>query len=160
MADKHQKRITRQRRIILDELRKTTTHPTADEVYERVRKAIPRISLGTVYRNLQTLAAEGEIGELIDCGRMRFDWDTSEHNHIRCLACGRIDDLKVKLPAGIPDQKSGLDGYEVLGYKVEFAGICPSCARECGKISIDSRDFPEYRFYRDQGKSSIENLKM
>jgi hypothetical protein len=68
--------------------------------------------------------------------------------------------LKVKLPAGIPDQKSGLDGYEVLGYKVEFAGICPSCTRECGKISIDSRDFPEYRFYSDQGKSSIENLKM
>ena len=56
--------MTRQRRVILEALRGTTSHPTADEVYEMVRRRLPRISLGTVYRNLEILSGEGLVAKL------------------------------------------------------------------------------------------------
>ena len=58
-------RMTRQREVILEELRKVNTHPSADEIYEMVRKRLPRISLGTVYRNLEILSKSGDIKKLI-----------------------------------------------------------------------------------------------
>ena len=64
-------RMTRQRRVILEEIRRTNSHPAADEIYERVRKRLPRISLGTVYRNLDVLCELGEIQRLELSGAMK-----------------------------------------------------------------------------------------
>ena len=70
-------------------------HPTADEVYQVVRKRLPRISLGTVYRNLDVLSESGEISRLDRCGaQYRFDGDLEQHYHIRCSSCGRVDDIE------------------------------------------------------------------
>jgi Fur family ferric uptake transcriptional regulator len=72
--------MTNQRQVILEEIQKVNTHPTADEVYETVRKRLPRISLGTVYRNLEILSACGliqKIGPLSN--QMRFDGITKKH---------------------------------------------------------------------------------
>ena len=121
-------RMTRQRKVILEELRKVKTHPSADEVYEMVRKRLPRISLGTVYRNLEILSESGDIQKLEPgCSLKRFDGDTSEHFHIRCVRCDRIAD------APLPDLKVDLEGvnptdFKITGHRLEFLGVCPECS--------------------------------
>lgn len=127
MITKTQTRLTKQRKIILDELCKVKTHPTVDEVYDMVRKRIPRISLGTVYRNLELLAEQGKIMKLdIDSERMRFDGNPQEHSHIRCVICGKVDDIEID-PKVAWDESCNDSGYQILGYKVEFFGKCPEC---------------------------------
>lgn len=121
-------RMTHQREVILDEIKKSTTHPTADELYERIKKKLPRISLATVYRNLEIMSESGLINKLEISGRQkRFDWDLDQHDHIYCVQCHRVDNIDltdkkdVTLP---PDQNRG---YMVSGCRVEFYGICPKC---------------------------------
>ncbi len=127
-------RQTRQRAVIIEELMKLRTHPSADELYERVRKRLPRVSMGTVYRNLETLSREGTIRRLELGGSLRrFDGDMNEHHHIRCIRCGRINDL----PGGREPTKYDKDivkgtGYRVLERRVEFVGVCPTCRKKSG----------------------------
>lgn len=132
-------RMTKQRRIILEELRATHNHPTADEIYHRVRERLPRISLGTVYRNLDRLAASGMIRRLDNAGpQMRFDADLDRHIHIRCVRCGRITDLD-----GDPDTSEhecdrdmlAGTGYTMIERRIEYTGICPACAEKEGEPS-------------------------
>jgi Fur family ferric uptake transcriptional regulator len=123
--------MTNQREIILRELRKSRQHLSADELYERVKKSMPRISLATVYRNLEILSEAGMIAKLEISGRQkRFDFDIEEHDHIYCIKCQRVDNLTL-------DRKSigtvNLDpdtGYSVQGYRLEVAGICPDCQKK------------------------------
>lgn len=124
-------RMTKQRRVILDELRKVKTHPTADEVYELVRRRLPRISMGTVYRNLDLLSESGVIRKLDIGPQRRFDGDTTEHYHVRCAGCGRVGDIHTGPIAGLDEFiKNGLE-FDIIGYRLEFMGICRSC-RESG----------------------------
>lgn len=121
-------RMTRQRGIILEELRAVKTHPTADELYEKVKKRIPRISLATVYRNLDVLSGLSVIQKLEITGRQkRFDADTSSHYHIKCIRCGRVDDLYPAQPEAIDKAVMDHRGYDVLGHRLEFEGVCPKC---------------------------------
>ncbi len=127
ISSTHRKTI--QREVILEELRKVTSHPTVDTIYEMVRRRLPRISLGTVYRNLEVLAEQDEILKLnIDGAKMRFDGNTSVHCHIRCVFCGRVDDLPVK-PVVTLEELNSSSGYEILGHKVIFYGKCPECQK-------------------------------
>ncbi len=124
-----QVRMTKQRAIILEELRKVKTHPTADEVYSIVREKMPRISLGTVYRNLEFLAETGEIIKLESAGTTkRFDADTSWHQHVRCTQCGRVGD--VMQPQAVPNTKNVyVDGFHITGARIEYDGICAHCVQ-------------------------------
>ncbi|MGD9277844.1 MAG: transcriptional repressor, partial [Desulfobacterales bacterium] len=80
MFQEKNRRITKQRQVILEELRQMETHPSADEIYKVVRRRLPRISLGTVYRNLEVLAQMGEIQKLELSGSIkRYDWNTNKH---------------------------------------------------------------------------------
>ena len=127
-------RMTRQRRVILEELRHTRSHPTADELFERVRKRLPRISLGTVYRNLDLLSKCGIIQKVRAIGaQTRYDGDTTDHSHICCVQCGRLDDIPGALPVTVQAPVAGFADYEVLGHRVEFLGVCPPCQREAGQ---------------------------
>ena len=124
-------RMTSQREIILEELRGTTSHPTADELYVRVKKRLPRISLATVYRNLERMAEEGMIQKIEVAGaQKRFDGNPEFHYHIRCARCGRVDDVHVEpleeLEA-LVSREGDLQGYRLLGYRLELVGICPDC---------------------------------
>ena len=84
-------RMTIQKRIILEELKKTKKHPTAETLYAEVRKRLPEISIGTVYRNLELLNQSGTAQKLIDSRRKnRFDGNPEIHFHIECNNCGRI----------------------------------------------------------------------
>ena len=122
-------RMTRQRQVILEELRKVNTHPSADEVYEMVRKRLPRISLGTVYRNLEILSESGEIKKLEPGSSLkRFDGNPSEHFHIRCIRCNRIADMPMASDFEIDLADMTPTEYEILGHRLEFFGLCPHCS--------------------------------
>ena len=121
-------RMTIQRRVILEELRKSKEHPTADQLYQQVRRRLPRISLGTVYRNLDILSKSGLINKLEGaCAQTRYDADTDKHEHIRCLQCGSIADVAADAGPELKSRIGELTGYEVTGYNLEFLGICPDC---------------------------------
>jgi Fe2+ or Zn2+ uptake regulation protein len=124
-------RNTKQRKVILEELKKLTSHPTAADLYEIVRQRLPKISLGTVYRNLELLARNNTIQKLHISGtKARFDANPDAHNHIRCTECGLVSDL-YKIPADpISNAYKDITGWEILGYRLEFIGICPQCRRD------------------------------
>ena len=124
-------RTTEQRRVILEELGKAKTHPTASEVYERVRERLPQISLGTVYRNLDVLARSGRIAKVVDSdSASRFDADLSDHYHVRCTQCGRVDDVTDFECSLSLEPPRFLGGYEVVGHRLEFLGVCRECRRK------------------------------
>ena len=123
--------MTTQRKVILEELRKLDTHPSADEIYEVVRLRLPRISLGTVYRNLDVLSELGAIQTLELSGALkRFDWDTNKHYHIRCVRCNRVEDAPVAPLNQLEDELYASTVFEIVGHNLEFIGLCPKCSRK------------------------------
>jgi Fur family ferric uptake transcriptional regulator len=125
----NKQRMTIQKRIILEELGKTKKHPTAESLFDDVKKRLPEISIGTVYRNLELLAESGQAQRIIDRKRKnRFDGNPEGHFHVECTSCGRVDDL--------PDNtaeilKNDIDiDYEITGYNLYFYGLCPDCKGE------------------------------
>ena len=124
-------RMTNQRQVILEEIQKVNTHPTADEVYEIVRRRLPRISLGTVYRNLEILSACGliqKIGPL--SSQMRFDGITKKHYHLRCIYCGSVEDAPIDPMENLENAIYEKSDYSIIGHKLEFIGICPKCKKK------------------------------
>ena len=121
-------RMTKQRQTILDELCKLKSHPTADEMYQILRKKMPRISLGTVYRNLEILSDCGMI-QKIDVGgtQKRFDGNASPHYHIRCIRCNKVEDIDIEPNKKIENTAHHISNYTVLRHHTEFIGICPAC---------------------------------
>ena len=129
MKKKSNLRMTRQRKVILEELRKVNTQPSADELYEIVRKRLPRISLGTVYRNLEILSESGNIQKIEPgCSLKRFDGNPCEHYHIRCVSCGRVVDAPMTPDLEIDLEQVNSTDFKIIGHKLEFLGLCPQCA--------------------------------
>ncbi|NNK95845.1 MAG: Fur family transcriptional regulator [Desulfobacterales bacterium] len=123
-------RMTNQREIILQELQKSGKHLAADELYERVKKIMPRISLATVYRNLETLSETGVIAKLEISGRQkRFDYDASEHDHIYCVQCQKVDNIELDREVISYSSTISAQGYKITGYRLELVGICPVCRK-------------------------------
>ncbi|MBU0962249.1 MAG: transcriptional repressor [Proteobacteria bacterium] len=129
-----QLRMTNQREMILRELNKSKGHLTADELYERVRKSMPRISLATVYRNLEILSEAGIVRKLEISGRQkRFDSEIEEHDHIYCVQCHHIENLlidKSRMKVPTPDS---VKGYTITGCRLEVTGLCPECQQKLSK---------------------------
>ncbi len=121
-------RMTPQRRVILEQLKQTKRHPTADELYATVRERIPSISLGTVYRNLELLWQQGLVRKIEVGGtQRRYDADTTLHYHVRCLGCGRVDDVWIPARDDLELEAARATAYEVQWHHIEFAGLCPEC---------------------------------
>lgn len=121
-------RMTTQRQVIMEELRKVKTHPTAGELCQMVRERLPRISLGTVYRNLDILSRSGLIQKIDVAGQeMRFDGDIREHYHLRCLDCGRVADVDMALLQGLDQDVVKSSGWDIYGHRLEFVGSCTEC---------------------------------
>ncbi len=126
-----QLRMTNQREIILRELKKSKQHLSADELYDKVKKYMPRISLATVYRNLEILSEAGFIGKLEISGRQkRFDYDVSEHDHIYCAVCHRVDNLNIDRQGLHTKEIKSVKDYSVTGYRLEIVGVCPACQKK------------------------------
>jgi Fur family transcriptional regulator, ferric uptake regulator len=130
-------RNTQQRQVILEELRKLDSHPTAAALYALVRNRLPKISLGTVYRNLEMLYQLGIIQKLEFGGNeARYDGTVAHHDHIRCVNCGRLEDISDP-PLDLPGvQENDLGGYKILGHRFEYLGLCPGC--QAGKGTDES----------------------
>ena len=129
-ANNHRKprRNTPQRQIIFEELCGLKTHPTASELYEIVRKRLPRVSLGTVYRNLDVLHEDGLIVKLDLAGHeARFDVMVEPHCHGRCTLCGKVRDLPEIDPRKFEMNSVEMNGFLIQGFKLEYSGICPEC---------------------------------
>jgi Fur family peroxide stress response transcriptional regulator len=128
------RRNTQQRQAILDVLRGTTSHPAADWVYDMVRKVIPNISKGTVYRNLKILRDTGMISELNRSGTVsRFEARQDNHYHFRCEKCGRIYDLDVPVDTELDKRVAKKTGFAVSYHQTEFRGLCQDCQKKIEK---------------------------
>ena len=123
-------RRSKQRELILEELKGVTCHPTADELYELVRKRISNISLGTVYRNLELMASNGVILKIESGGKNRFDGNAMPHPHMRCTECGKVEDIMFPAEVPVPDQLEA-SGYKITGCTIEYYGVCPDCKNVC-----------------------------
>ncbi|MCA1959423.1 MAG: transcriptional repressor [Desulfomonile sp.] len=129
MNPKPPHRMTRQRQVILEELTKLTCHPTAEDLHRIVRERLPRISIATVYRNLELLSEQGQVWKMsVGGAQRRFDGNTVNHYHIRCSVCGRVDDVHMEVMASLEETAKHSSGYQVMSHTVEFTGICPDCA--------------------------------
>ena len=121
-------RLTRQRTIIMEVLKGTTQHPTADWIYDRVREKCPNVSLGTIYRNLSLLKEKGLIIELkFGKNTARYDGNSEPHHHIFCLECGKLDDIHCKVHPNLTKSVEKDSGYKIVTHQLEFNGICPEC---------------------------------
>ena len=136
-------RTTRQLEQVFKALEGDHTHPVAHEIYRRVHKKLPRISLATVYRNLHSLVDEGKIRTvLLDGQGARFDPETSRHDHFVCERCGRVVDLFLR-PARPGALRSLVkQGYVVTTHTVTVHGMCQVCAARRTSRSRDARGGP------------------
>ncbi len=125
------RRVTRQREAILKILSNTISHPTADQIYDEVRKEIPNISKGTVYRNLQVLREGGFISELNLNGTLsRFEVKQESHYHFRCEKCRRVFDLDEPVDRELDEKISKQTGFRVSHHQTEFRGLCKDCQQK------------------------------
>ena len=148
------RRNTRQRRIILEELQGCSSHPTASELYEKVRRRLPKISLGTIYRTLDLLSRNGVIQKLENPeGETRFDGNTAPHDHIRCIRCGALIDFHgPRIDIGKTNEASR--GYLILGYRLEFLALCPHC-----RTTADETQSPQSSLGKEEEKWPRKNSR-
>ena len=120
-------RNTFQRIKIVEYLKSTKTHPTAEMVYKEVVKDLPTISLATVYRNLNLLAAHGEVLKFEVNGEYRFDGLSYDHAHLVCLNCGKVMDLEQKDIVDYAMKKIDAKNFIPKHVNVIFHGVCKEC---------------------------------
>ncbi|MDO5293725.1 MAG: transcriptional repressor [bacterium] len=124
-------KFSRQRESIKEYLKSTKEHPTADMVYQHVRQIYPKVSLGTVYRNLNLLTELGEITK-VDCGDGydHFDGNIGPHYHVVCNECGSVYDLEMESIDHINVIAEAHFKGKITGHMVMFRGICEKCLEE------------------------------
>lgn len=123
-------RHSKQRDALIEILRSTDCHPTADWLYMEMKKAFPKVSLATVYRNLRQLAEAGEVLELsTGSGSEHYDGDTRCHYHFVCRHCGDVSDIHIEPIANLEEKYSEDTGNEIDGYSLLFYGVCRNCKK-------------------------------
>lgn len=124
-------KFSRQRNAIKENLKNRTDHPSADMVYQDIRKIYPNVSLGTVYRNLALLTEIGEIVKLPPVkGVDRYDGNTTPHNHFVCRICGAVLDMpQVDLSEIEAEVSEGFEG-EIENCSISLYGVCPDCLKK------------------------------
>ena len=119
---------SRQRELIYKTVMENKVHPTAEFVYNYLKKDNPQLSLGTVYRNLQQLSDNGEISRLsIPNQPDRFDGIIEEHYHAVCEKCGRIYDIHINEVPEIDRLVAEKTGLDITGHEIIFKTLCPMC---------------------------------
>ena len=125
------RRNSRQKQRLMEILRGTDIHPTADWIYEQMKPEFPHLSLGTVYRNLKILGEDGQIRELRNGNSFsRFDARTDEHYHLVCRICGKIEDASIPVSSELERQADNLNGFKIETHRLDFIGLCAECQPE------------------------------
>ncbi len=123
------RRYSKKRQAILDCLKKTDTHPTAEWIYEQLREQYPDLSLATVYRNLNQLKEAGMVRSMgVVNDHERFDGKTGPHSHVVCAGCGAIIDLDdIRIDEDMIAQAETATGYSISEVSLHFIGMCRDC---------------------------------
>ena len=124
-----QQRNTRQRQMVLDAVRSRRDHPTAEQIFQSVRSVDAHVSRGTVYRNLNLLCENQEIFRVVMSDCDRFDLRTDPHYHLRCVACGRVQDVDSPYDQSYDEALARKTGYQILRHRLVVEGVCPDCRR-------------------------------
>lgn len=129
------RRKSEQREKIYEMIKASKAHPTAQEVYDRLKTGMPSLSLGNVYRNIAILLEEGRIqGGEFGSGTVRYDAVTDAHYHFVCERCGRVSDFAMPAQAEITANAQRYSPHRVAGHTIRFFGTCADCAAgEAGK---------------------------
>lgn len=123
-------RITKQRQKILSCLVNSKEHPTAEQIYKKLKPRFQRLSLGTVYRNLRILKEQGQIWELdFGTGLSHFDAVVHSHYHFICKNCRKIYDIKIPAIKELDDRVRAMTGFRIFSHRLEFFGLCDACSK-------------------------------
>jgi len=121
---------TKQRQAVLQVIRESEAHLTANEVFEYSRRILPGISFATVYNSLRYLKQEGLIGEItFGTGASRYDRNLRRHDHAICNACGKLVDLDLPVPAALVQEAADLSKFEPDSIELILHGLCPECSK-------------------------------
>lgn len=119
---------SKQREIIYNTLKTNVVHPTAEYIYELLKKRHPNISLATVYRNLNQMASAGIIKRIEGLeSSVHYDHNTHEHYHFICDKCKKVFDIDADIAPDIEDKTFAKTGFAILGHEITFHGFCADC---------------------------------
>ncbi len=121
------RRDTRQRRLVLQAVQSRHDHPTAEQIYEDVHTADPKISHGTVYRNLNRLSEDGAICHVRVPGADRYDLRTDLHYHMFCMKCKKVIDAPYSYKECLDKETTQQSGFDIIRHRLVFEGVCPEC---------------------------------
>jgi Fur family transcriptional regulator, peroxide stress response regulator len=121
-------RTTKQKEAIMNFLVNNRTHPTADVIYESVKKEIPNISIATIYRNLRVLKENRLVTEVSVHGALgRFEEKKANHYHFYCEKCGKVMDINEPVDEKLNERVTGSTGLKIHHHQIEFHGLCKDC---------------------------------
>jgi Fur family transcriptional regulator, peroxide stress response regulator len=130
LCAKHGLAATHQRLVLFEVLQSMTGHPSPEEVYARVKKRIPSVSLATVYKNIHLFIESGIFREVSPHhGSLRVEVNELPHHHLVCVVCKSISDINER-ELGLLKTPKRLNGFLVERYAVDVLGRCPSCQQE------------------------------
>jgi Fur family peroxide stress response transcriptional regulator len=120
--------VTHQRQVLYEVMQGMEGHPSPEEVYARVRKKVPSISLATVYKNIHLFVESGIFRKMsIHHGSVRVEMNNEEHHHMVCSRCKAITDIGEKELGLAPARRKLADGFLVERYSVDVIGLCAKC---------------------------------
>lgn len=130
---------SQQRNCIMNIVMSNPIHPTAEQVYEIARKTYPKISLGTVYRNLNQLSEHGMLKKICSSyGSVRFDGRVDAHFHMICKKCGRVFDVELDELVQLGNKINDIYGFNVEEYEVSIQGVCEECRTMADKEIVEA----------------------
>jgi Fe2+ or Zn2+ uptake regulation protein len=122
--------LTKQRQAVLQVIRESENHLTANEVFEDARRVLPGISFATVYNSLRFLKQEGLIGEVrFGTDAARYDRKLMRHDHALCNSCGKLVDLELSIPVALIEEASALSKFNAESIELTLRGLCPECSK-------------------------------
>lgn len=120
--------LTKQREVVLQVIRETDSHLTANEVFDKSKQLLPTISFATVYNSLRYLKDAGHIAEIsFGNGASRFDSLTSRHDHALCTKCGKLVDMEIELPPEVINFAAQFSKFKLESIELTLRGLCPEC---------------------------------
>ena len=122
--------LTKQREVVLQVIRSSENHLTANEVFDEAKGLLPTISFATVYNSLRYLKESGFIAEIqFGNGASRFDKMTSRHDHAICTSCGKLVDMELKLPDELIELAANFSRFKPESIELTLRGLCPECSK-------------------------------
>jgi Fur family peroxide stress response transcriptional regulator len=122
--------LTRQRQVVLEVIKSSTDHLTANEVFAAAKRLLPSISFATVYNSLRYLKEAGQIAEIsFGNGASRFDRITHRHDHAICSKCGKLVDIEIEMPANLLETAAAKSQFKPESIEFTLRGVCPDCGQ-------------------------------